>query len=713
MRKQILRSAPLVLLLLSGCVAEPTESATPQKVTADGTKIFRSETGRLTEPSTQAPEIVASDFLVHHGLVAGAGELSATTHVNGRVTHVKVTQTIDGLRVHGAYAKIALSERGEILQVIERLAMNDGELDPPTATEREVLDSALVNLGYAESPGAPSARGNVTSFEKTAELYRAPSVERVAYIGEDGAPYAGFVVETWSRQNNQLDYTLFDGDGKILSVERRTANDSYAVFTEDPGKTPQTVVNGPGAGNAQSPSGWLGAGAQTTFNISGNNTRAYLDTDANNAADSGGTSVANGNFTTAVNFSAQPSTTSNKAVAVQNLFYLTNVIHDKLYTYGFNEANGNFQINNFGKGGAGNDPLNAEAQDGSGTDNANMSTPADGSSPRMQMYLWSSPDPTGFTTVNGVDYGTYGSSFGAALTLAGVSGALAIYNDNTGVTSDACEAAPAGSLTGKIAIVDRGTCNFTVKVLNAQNAGAKGVVIVNNAASGAFAPGGTERKVKIPSGMVTQADGATLKGLAGSTANLRKNPNPGIMVDGDLDSDIVYHEFGHGLTWRMIGGMSGKLAGAIGEGASDVLAFLMNGDDIMGEYAYANPLGIRRYPYSGYPLTYSAVTGAEVHNDGEIYAGAMWRVLQNYLAAGLTADQAMADFVHGMDFTPATPAFEDMRDGMLQATAGTGRECFIWKGFAASGIGVGADGLVKPSGALQITESFAVPASCP
>ncbi len=330
----------------------------------------------------------------------------------------------------------------------------------------------------------------------------------------------------------------------------------------------------------------------------------------------------------------------------------------------------------------------------------------------MQMYLFTGAMPAGATTVNNIDYGTFPSTFGAAFTVAGVTGALAIYNDNTGVTSDACEAAAAGSLTGKVAIVDRGTCNFTVKVLNAQNAGAIGVVIVNNVA-GAFNPSGTDRKVKVPSGMVTLDTGTTLKGLAGASATLRKNPVTPIKLDGDLDSDIVFHEYGHGLTWRMIGGMSGKLAGAIGEGASDVVAFLMNGDDIMGEYVAASPAGIRRYPYLNYPLTYSSVTGAEVHDDGEIYAGAMYRVLQNYLAAGYTADQAMDDFVKGMDFTPSTPAYEDMRDGMLQATAGTARQCLIWKGFAASGIGVGADGVVKPSGAVQITQSFTVPASCP
>ena len=140
---------------------------------------------------------------------------------------------------------------------------------------------------------------------------------------------------------------------------------------------------------------------------------------------------------------------------------------------------------------------------------------------------------------------------------------------------------------------------------------------------------------------------------------------------------------------------------------------LVNGDDRIGEYAFSNSLGIRRFPYAGYPNTYADVTGAEVHDDGEIYAAAMWRVLENYLAAGLTASDLQDDFVGGMNFTPATPAFEDMRDGMLQSAAGTGRECLIWRGFAATGIGVGADGVLSKSGRrVTITESFALPAEC-
>ena len=714
MRKNLLRSAPLVMLLLSGCAAESADISAPAKVKEDGTKIFRSETGRLTEPSVEAPNVIASSFLLDRGLVADIGEISATSYKSGDVTHVKMTQTVNGLRVHGAYAKIALSDKGEVLQAIERLGRSDGAMEPVQIADRDALNIAMLELGYTESPGEATERDQLTTrFAPTRELYRAPTVERIAFIQEDGSLAAGFLCETWSVEGNQLNYTVIDGTGAVVSTELRTAHDSYKVYPEDPGKSAQTVVSGPGAGNAQSPSGWLGAGSQTTFLISGNNVKAYLDTDANNSPDTGGTAVADGNFLATEDLNQQPSTTTNKAVSVQNLFYLNNTIHDTLYRHGFTEAQGNFQVNNFGKGGLGNDAVNAEAQDGSGTDNANFATPSDGSAPRMQMYRFSGAMPAGATTVANIDYGTFPSTFGAAFTTTGVTGNLAIYNDNTGVTSDACEAAATGSLTGKIAIVDRGTCTFTVKVLNAQKAGAIGVVIVNNVSGPGFSPSGTDAKIKVPSGMVSDVDGATLKTKVGQSGKLRKNPVTPIMLDGDLDSDVVFHEYGHGLTWRMVGGMSGKLAGAIGEGASDVLSFLMNGDDIMGEYVAANPLGIRRYPYNNYPLTYSAVTGAEVHNDGEIFAGAMWRVLQNYLAAGYTYDQVLDDYVRGLDFTIATPAYEDMRDGMLAAVAGTGRECLIWKGYAAAGIGVGADGKLNAQGNVVITESFAVPATCP
>ena len=544
---------------------------------------------------------------------------------------------------------------------------------------------------------------------------------------DDGSLAQGFLVQTWTQRGNLLDHTLVGGDGTVLALERRTANDSYNVFAVDPSKSPQAIVDGPGAGNAQSPAGWLGSGAQTTININGNNVSAYLDVNSNNKADTGGTAVTTGNFVTAASLTTTPASSGNQTVAVQNLFYLNNVIHDRLYRHGFNEAAGNFQVNNFGKGGADNDPVNAEAQDGGGTDNANFSAPNDGKRPRMQMYLWTGIGATGEVVVGSSRYDAMAAAFGPALTTTGTLGAIVPAVDSGGVSPlDGCEAI-SGAVGGKIALVDRGTCPFEDKVMNAQAAGAIGVIVANNQPTGIFAmvsSGANGAKPRIPAVMVSQADGTTLRGLAGSSGTLRQKSVLPLQVDGDLDSDIVFHEYGHGLTWRMIGGMGGPLSGAIGEGASDVVAFMVNGDDVMGEYAYSNPLGIRRYRYSGYPLTYKDAISGEIHNDGEIYAAAMWRLRELWLASGSgrSNDSLFDHFVDGMHYTPATPAFEHMRNGMLDsianaaATLGNGeataRCALVWQAFAQYGVGDGASGTVSRRGVVSIVQSTTPRADC-
>lgn len=143
---------------------------------------------------------------------------------------------------------------------------------------------------------------------------------------------------------------------------------------------------------------------------------------------------------------------------------------------------------------------------------------------------------------------------------------------------------PADTFTGKVASIDRGTRTFTVKILNAQHAGAKVVLIKNSTGvHESFAPGGSERKLTIPSGMVGKADGATMRKQAVAPQQL----------DGDVDSDIEYCEYRNGLTSPMIGSTSGVLAGSLGEGASDANAFLIANDPVVGEYAFANQTGIR------------------------------------------------------------------------------------------------------------------------
>lgn len=66
-------------------------------------------------------------------------------------------------------------------------------------------------------------------------------------------------------------------------------------------------------------------------------------------------------------------------------------------------------------------------------------------------------------------------------------------------------------IAGNIALIDRGTCNFSDKILKAQAAGAIGVVVVNNSSAAPIAMGGSSEGINIPGYMIYQADGNILK----------------------------------------------------------------------------------------------------------------------------------------------------------------------------------------------------------
>lgn len=110
------------------------------------------------------------------------------------------------------------------------------------------------------------------------------------------------------------------------------------------------------------------------------------------------------------------------------------------------------------------------------------------------------------------DYAVGIASFGPPLSSPGVSGDVVLVDDGVPPVTDGCSALAAGSLTGRIALIDRGTCTFVVKVKNAQNAGAKGVIIADNAAGAPPAGlGGTDPTITIPSVRITLADGNAIK----------------------------------------------------------------------------------------------------------------------------------------------------------------------------------------------------------
>lgn len=162
-----------------------------------------------------------------------------------------------------------------------------------------------------------------------------------------------------------------------------------------------------------SPLGWHDNGTTSFTTHEGNNVHAFDDLDGNNQPPAVEPDCGAGllcDFDDPIVFGTDQPTTYTSA-SVTNLFYWANVIHDIQYQYGFDEAAGNFQTNNFSNGGLGNDEVTAFAQKSGSPcpNNAFFGTPADGSSPSMIMCLFTASNPQrDFSFDNGVVIHEYG-----------------------------------------------------------------------------------------------------------------------------------------------------------------------------------------------------------------------------------------------------------------------------------------------------------------
>ena len=518
------------------------------------------------------------------------------------------------------------------------------------------------------------------------------------------------------------------------------ANASYYVIpfpAENLNVKSFTAVTNPwemaGANNNATTYGWHYNGI-TTYNITrGNNVYAYDDSANKNLPGAVATSLTplpDLSFSFTPDFNQTTSLSVNKSVAITNLFYWNNLMHDVMYQYGFDEASGNFQQDNMGRGGAGTDPVNAEAHDGSGLNNANFSSPDDGSSGRMQMYLWNAVKPPSFVVNSpAVLAGSDSSSESGfspnnkLIRVGPITDTIALYNTDT----LACSTTLPTNLKGKIALIYRGTCNFTVKVKNAQNAGAVAVVMVNTQGTGLIPMGGMDSSITIPAVMIPYTDGMAIANAikAGSivTATLTGAP----LIDGDFDNGIVCHEYGHGITHRLTGGNASCMSNAErpDEGWSDYFGLMMTqdwanthlsdsaksrsfGTYVFGETPGAN--GIRIYPYSINmtvdPHTYTDLaTDGEVHDIGETWCSALWdmtwgiikqegSITQNiYDANGGGNVIALKLVIEGEKLQPCSPGFLDARDAILAADSilfNNRHKCVIWNAFARRGMGFGA-----------------------
>lgn len=113
-----------------------------------------------------------------------------------------------------------------------------------------------------------------------------------------------------------------------------------------------------------------------------------------------------------------------------------------------------------------------------------------------------------------------------------VTGDVVLADDGVAPVEDGCETIT-NSVAGKIVLVDRGLCNFTVKVKNAQDQGAIGVLIANNVATGLPPMGGSDPTVTIPSLGISQADGNAIKANLGTGVNVTMNFHPTLLAGAD------------------------------------------------------------------------------------------------------------------------------------------------------------------------------------
>jgi hypothetical protein len=391
----------------------------------------------LTDPSSEGREKVVREFVGRnaalYGLtarqVAQLKKVADYANPAGNLSWVELQQEINGVPVFQGHLRAALTRDGQIARTVGRLApvVEDGtgansaqsfsaqSIDGATAAAEAVSRAAAaigVSVNASDLVLKESAPGGTSFVFEAGPFAEDIKVDAVYFPVE-----SGLAVQAWSTilwQDTPAYYSIVDADGGDLLwrkniTEEQTQPVTYSIYNDD-SPAPLSPTNALPGQNVQAPFiprtsvtlvselpafdnlGWITDGGTTT---TGNNVDAGLDVVAPNGIDAGSRPVsATRDFTFVYDPATDaPSGAAYRNGAVTNLFFWSNRYHDRLYELGFTEASRNFQQNNFGRGGLGNDFVRAEAQDFSGTNNANFSTGPDGSQPRMQMYIWPGPAP--------------------------------------------------------------------------------------------------------------------------------------------------------------------------------------------------------------------------------------------------------------------------------------------------------------------------------
>ena len=383
---------------------------------AGALKNFFVEGAALSAPQSDLPDNVARGFLKRQAALFGltnanVNALKLEKEDNDRgTTFLDYAQTVGGLKVFEGNVKVVVGRSGEVLNVRQGFVVNGQKADTrATLSEAEGIARAFEHAGRAVPPSFAETRGRADASDSSAfanplnPAYEDVLSELNVVRVKDEARLAWHVyAEVGPEEWYEL---LVDAHtGELLLRHNLYVHQAQGtVYTEAPDKGARVLVSFVGDTTINTSFGWMGTSTVTT----GNNVEAYLDTNADNAPDANNTTgLSNGHaFSSTQNFTFPFSTTvdprTQQAAVVTNLFYYNNIMHDFSYGLGFTETARNFQTNNYGRGGTGNDSVRAEAQDGSGTNNANFATPPDGSRPRMQQYIFTAANPDRDSSVDG------------------------------------------------------------------------------------------------------------------------------------------------------------------------------------------------------------------------------------------------------------------------------------------------------------------------
>jgi hypothetical protein len=635
--------------------------------------------------------------------------------------------------------------------------------------------SVAQTVAGANGERVQSSRAKQVLFPLAGKLIPAWYVETV--VGLDGRPEADYYAHVVSADDGEILFRHRQSEDAVYKWNVWADASSYVPFPGPHGRNdvpypsntpsgtipstvPPNVVTLENAQYSQNDP-WLTASATAT---TGNNAEAYID--LNNDGYEAGFDFRSPVFPEAGPDPAPYDPALDPAVsqaqreaAVRQMFYLVNWTHDWYYDSGFDEASGNAQDDNFGRGGLGGDSIRAEGQDNTNSggitcapncaDNANMATPADGGRPRMQMYTFSPTSNASFSiTAPSAETYRVGLPGWSALGF-DVSGNIVQAQDGSGTpagstTTDGCTAyTNAAAVTGNIAFVDRGNCDFVVKTQRAIDAGAIGVLIGNVATSNS--PGtppvmgcttGPCPTLAFPALSINlQAANALRSALGDGTPSGRMLRQINARPDGTIDNQIMAHELGHYISNRLVENASGlttNMSRGMVEGWGDFHGLLLTvrPEDInspanwnwsglyplatyaTGDFFY----GLRRYPYStnflvnpltlkhiqtGIPLPatpeplFTAPDNAEVHRTGEVWATALWECYVSLLNAhpfSEAQDRMKSYLINGYKLTPAAPLITEARDAILAVAIAQDSADFqrFTQAFARRGLGIGA-----------------------